>query len=135
MSPGAGQAAHAGARCARPSATRAMVRRVAGAERSAPAREALASRRSTGFGMEGRVEQALPWRKSGAGASKTSLGSLRSPNRPSLAIGVRMKGRWMRLRCEDQEDSVAFPKTLFRSADTATGSGEQPEALRAVNRL
>jgi len=75
------------------------------------------------------VGQALLWGKSGAGASRTLVASLRSPNRPSLAIRARIRGRWIRLGCEDQEDSVAFPKTLFRSADTAIGSGVEPEAL------
>ena len=38
----------------------------------------------------------------------------------------------MRLRWENSENSVAFPKTLIRSTGTTIGPGEQPEALRAV---
>ena len=41
----------------------------------------------------------------------------------------------MPLRCGDSEDVAALPMRRFRSADTAIGSGVQPEALGAVKRL
>lgn len=52
-----------------------------------------------------------------------------------MAIEVRIKASGIPLTCEDSEDLAKFPKTLFRSADTAIGPGVEPEAHRAVNRL
>src|SRR5208337_2264635 len=60
----------------------------------------------------------------GVGTSTTRVVSARSLDRLILVILMGMKGSSLGPRCENPEDSAAHPKTRFRSADTAIGSGE-----------
>ena len=84
-------------------------------------------RPAAGTGRLGMVIAANP---TGVGTSTTRVVSSRPPDRPFLAVGVRMEGSSTRPKCEKPRGRRGPTKTRFQCADTAIGSGEKLELSR-----